>query len=253
MNKPFNGNEHNDDDIAEVFDAQRIAVPGDLRQSILEQAALEAEKPQASITSTAEDTSFKSTGKLNGIAAFTQKQGALSAAIAASIVVLIIGVPFTFDSPQPGTAQTMDAQSAESMSVDAQSVEAEPILQAESDSVGAARAPAQAEEPIQSAEPANLAFESAESLRMTDQKSTAGNAPQDTGAKRAPAYRQTADTWINQIKVLIADGQPIKAKEEYILFEQQFPEEAKDYQPDFSRRITEIPDENPDPIDGARH
>ena len=240
MNKPYNGNEHDDDDIARVFDAQRITVPGDLRQSIMQRANVEAKRNLSS--SATDEHGSRDTRSHKGVVAFTQKQGALSAAIAASIVVLIIGIPLGVDSPESDTAQTMDAQSVEAQTI-----------QAESDSISMARAPAQAEQPNQSTEPASRAFESVETLRMTDQKSTAANATQATSAKRAPAYRQTADTWINQIKVLIADGQPVKAKEEYTLLEQQFPVEAKDYNPDFSRQITEIPDENPDPIGGARH
>ena len=245
MNKPHGFKEHDDDDIAQVFDAQRITAPANLRQSILEQANVEAKKPRN--PGAADEHGSRITRTPKGIAAFTQKQGALSAAIAASIVVLIIGVPLTFDAPEPDIAQTMDAQSAETQSI-----------QAESDSARMARAPAQADETNQSAEAASLAVEPAETLRMTDQKFSADIAAdtvqnESTNAKHTPAYRQTASTWINQIKVLIADGQPVKAKEEYTLLEQQFPEEAKDYQPDFSRRITEIPDENADRIDGARH
>ena len=244
MNKPYDGNEHDDDNIAQVFNAQRVTVPGDLRHMILQQASIEAEKNL--ISSATDDHGSRSIHTPKGMAAFTQKQGALSAAIAASIVVLIIGVPFTFDSTESDTAQSMDKQNVEAQDVEARTI------QAETDSVSMTRAPAQTDETNQSAEPASLAFEEAETLRMTDQKSKAANAPQATSARRAPAYRQSADTWINQIKVLIADGQPARAEEEYTLLEQQFPAEAKDYNPDFTRRITEIPDEDPDPIGGAR-
>ena len=79
------------------------------------------------------------------------------------------------------------------------------------------------------AEPASLALDTAEISDMTNRKTRA------------------ADVWINEIKILIADGQSIKAKQEYELFQQHFPEEAKQYKPDFSRKIVDIFDENPNP------
>lgn len=69
------------------------------------------------------------------------------------------------------------------------------------------------------------------------------NRQREINTEPSLSYRESPDKWINEIKVLIASANEQKAREEYLLFAQQYPTEAKTFKPDFGRQI--IDDQEP--------
>jgi len=67
-------------------------------------------------------------------------------------------------------------------------------------------------------------------------ESTVSSAP-------SPTYRNSADKWMNEIKVLITTGEAQQARDEYQLFAQQHPTQAKDFKPEFDKQplVDELP------------
>ncbi|MFK8083842.1 MAG: hypothetical protein AB8B97_26465 [Granulosicoccus sp.] len=85
----------------------------------------------------------------------------------------------------------------------------------------------------------------AETIIMTEEEApitidqeSSGNMARISAVTSAssPSYRQSADKWMNEIKVMLANGDAQQARDEYQLFSQEYPAQAKDFKPEFDRQ-----------------
>ena len=250
-----------DEDIASVFAAQKVDVPDDLMNSVLEEAQrqlnLDAEKGTDFLA--AHDHSTH-TNNVTGVTSKEERAKSHSLhsrsrwlAVAATMLVAIAVTPLLLNSPDSslndGGAGTYEVDSAASVAT--QEAEAAPDDSTSSPSATAVESSASAAAPSEvpmAAEQSiatdqiqddRAARSAPEALRQRRSDNVATSTADKTSSEfnessGTIAYRQNADNWIEEIQRLINQNEARQAETEYRLFEKQHPDRARDFKPDFS-------------------
>lgn len=240
----------NDDDLAQVFNAQNVHIPEGIEATIFEQARLKAAQAHTAPTHTAQAHTADDAFPLTRTSWLTH-----AFAIAATVVLTIIIAPALMREPVD-PEETVSAAQVSSFAADDASMAKDEVAES-------AASPAQmttssrelkenektlennAEKPMNAeTNKARPAVTVIDSLQSADTHAKSDSAASSTAS--IPAYRETAEQWINEIKIMIIDGDSEKAREEYTLLEKQFPKDAMNFNPDFEARAidTESLDES---------
>lgn len=235
----------NDDDLAQVFDAQNVHIPEGIAATIFEQAGLNAAKVHTAQVQTA-DEAYPRTRTSWLTHAF---------AIAATVVLTIILAPALMREPV-NSEEAVSAAQVSSFAADDASIAEDEVAESAASSAQVTTLSRELKESEKTPEnnsekPMNAETNDATPVAtvIDSQQSADTRAESDSAAASTasiPAYRETAGRWINEIKIMIIDGDGDKAREEYTLLEKQFPEEAMNFNPDFEARAfdTESLDES---------
>ncbi|MFK7995910.1 MAG: hypothetical protein AB8B87_17370 [Granulosicoccus sp.] len=245
-----------DEDIAQLITAQSVNVPDHLRQSILQNAALECEQ----------DNNVKKIKAHRPVDAHpaATRGWTRGLGIAATFLIAAILTPMMLKSPESeldsydtdsltradaeisqSAVSALQATDAEEMEQLAEvATEQSDIVAVDSDAITMSSRLTQSREigRLTSGVEANKSLKADQTVDSQPQLSASPMTRENT-FNSAPtlSYRESAEKWINEIKVLIVNGDTQKARDEYSLFEQRHPAEAKRFKPDFDRQAIDDP------------
>lgn len=222
MKAPVEKNKDPDDpDIAHVFNDQRFDVPDDLKHDIF----AEAERQANSIANikAAQDNSH--TG--SRLTARNRWFG-----IAATVAIAVAVSPLLLNSPESALDTERGIASSVTVATDSTPLSKKQAVRPESEALSSSTFNDSAlPEAILEISPAGPTTGAIANHRAASSLNT---------SEEHLAYRASSDKWINKIRLLIADADTKAAREEYQLFEEQYPEIAAAFKPDFDKQMLKL-------------
>lgn len=209
MNNDKTTPDSDDQDLTRLFDAQRDQAPETLDRFILTAAKQAVAEPSNTVQKR-RGTTIKSWF-----------------AVAATLLLGITITPLLLQAPESALEHTTSSGSTLHAVEESISMTAEPsIREMQNSESDGADSVAQDEVPMSMTSPVMPAIQTQSRKAAISNSSVA----QEKRFSEAEEYRRSAKNWLEQIRVLMKDGQPARARTEYDLFRKAFP----DYAPDFT-------------------